>query len=78
LRLSQTVDPVDRLSRGQIDDVDGAVAQLGHEQALAPEIDRHVIDAAGDIGEWDPPLQQEGWIRIRCPRVAERRAEQHE
>ena len=46
LRLLQTSDTVNRPARRKVDSLHAAVAQLGHEQAPAPQVDGHVVDAA--------------------------------
>jgi hypothetical protein len=51
LGLLQFVDPAKQLALFQVDYSDAVVAQLGDEQALATEIDCHVVDPAHDIPE---------------------------
>jgi hypothetical protein len=50
---------MDHLTRAQIDGIDAAIAEFGNEQTAAAEIHRHVIDAAGYIGECDCRLKFE-------------------
>jgi hypothetical protein len=42
-----------------IHDCDRVVAELGHEEASPRQVDRHVIDPAADIAEWDLALKLE-------------------
>src|SRR5262245_13195017 len=51
LRFLQSSNDVPYLARIQIDDRDAVVAELGNEEALPGQIDREVIDAAGDLAE---------------------------
>ncbi len=41
-------------------DIDRAVAQLGHEQMIAPWVEAQMVDTAGNIGELDRPLEHQG------------------
>jgi hypothetical protein len=50
---------MDHLTRAQFDGIDAAIAEFGNEQTAAAEIRRHVIDAAGYIGECDCRLKFE-------------------
>ena len=59
LRVAQPVEPVNGLSAFKIDNIHRAVAEFRHEQPFAREIDRHVIDAAGDAGERDRAFQHQ-------------------
>jgi hypothetical protein len=54
----------------------GAVAQFGHQQALAPEIVGHMVDPSGDTGQRGRPLEHERRRGIRCPSPAGQRAEE--
>ena len=51
MRLFQSRDRLQQFAIGEIDDADTVVAQFGHEQPLPFQIDRHVVDTAGDIAE---------------------------
>jgi hypothetical protein len=51
LLLLESSEPADHAAGREVDDIDGVIAELGHRQMAAPEINRHVIDAAGYIGE---------------------------
>src|SRR5262245_2316434 len=51
LRFLQSGNDVPYLARVQIDDRDAVIAELGNEETLPGQIDREVIDAAGDLAE---------------------------
>jgi hypothetical protein len=65
LRLLQPVDPLKDLSGLNVDNIDAVVTEFGDEQSLPGTIDRHVIDAARDVFEWDCSLEDQRWTR-RC------------
>jgi hypothetical protein len=44
---------VNDLTREEINNPHAVVAELCDEQALACEVDRHVIDPAANLTEWD-------------------------
>jgi hypothetical protein len=51
LRFLQSGDDVLYLARIQIDDRDAIIAELSNEETLPGQIDREVIDAAGDLAK---------------------------
>src|SRR6266480_2206653 len=59
LRLSQAGYSADELTIPQVDHSDAVVAELGHEQALSSEIDRHMIDPTGNMTQWNLGLEAE-------------------
>ena len=63
MRLLEAFDAANCPSLHQIDDIERSVAKLGHEQALALEIDRHVIDAARHIIERNRPVEHQRFSR---------------
>lgn len=48
----------------QIDHVHGVVAKLSNDQAVAREIDRHVIDAPCNPGKRNGPFQYQRRCRV--------------
>jgi hypothetical protein len=60
LRLGLFRDAVDDFARGEIDDADGIVAELGNEQPIADRIDRHVVDPAAHIAQQYLCFQTQG------------------
>src|SRR5215813_75090 len=71
LRLLEAGDPVYDLLLLQINDGHSVIAELGHENTLAGQIDRHVIDTAAHFSQWNFRLNLQ-----RC-RLSERAARRH-
>jgi hypothetical protein len=59
LGLMQTIDLADHLAGLEVEDRNGIGAEFADEQTLAREVDRQVINAAGDFSERDGPLKRE-------------------
>jgi hypothetical protein len=55
----------------EIDDADAVVAELGDEQPLTRNVDRHMIDPAGDAAQRDLALELQQRLRL-CDRDARR------
>ena len=62
LRFAQSGYTVHRRARCEIDDVDRIVAQFRHDQPLARQIDRHVVNSPGDIVQRYSGLQDQRWL----------------
>ena len=59
LRFLEAFDAVDDVALSKIDHIHGAVAEFSHEQALAREIDCHMVDAPGHALQCDRALQRQ-------------------
>jgi hypothetical protein len=59
LNRIEAADPVDGRPPGEVDHVDGVVAELRDDQPLAAEIDRHVIDAPGHAIEGNGRIERQ-------------------
>ncbi len=59
LRLLLVLQVPDQLSHLEVDDADSVVAELGDEKALAPEVDREMIDPARDRPKRNLALQNQ-------------------
>ena len=53
LRSLEPGDGANELMPGEINDAEGIILELGHEQPLALQIDRHMVDAPGDLSQRD-------------------------
>ena len=53
LRVAQPADAVHHLARRDVDHADAVVAELGDEQPMMREVERHVVDAADHLAERD-------------------------
>src|SRR5208283_4459434 len=62
--------------RREIDHVERSVAKLGNEQALAPGINGHVIDAAGNSLQDNHALKHKRCRRLRCQTATNQDAKQ--
>ncbi len=65
LGLAQPGDAPDLPAGGEVDDIEGAVAELGDEQPPAGEVDRHVVDPPHDARKCDPALDHHGGLALR-------------
>jgi hypothetical protein len=57
LWLPQSSNVLNDRTLEKIDNSDAVVAEFRNEQALAFQIDRHVVDPAAHVAEWDFAFQ---------------------